>query len=91
MMVWLYVLLVAVVLAALPLTWWIKREGERAWRRPRVENGVLVVNIVADVQRYIRAMEEAARATERLAAAFRPRSRRARWRAAIVRLLKGIV
>jgi hypothetical protein len=36
-MMWLYVLLVAVVLAALPLTWWLKRAGDRAWEQRRRE------------------------------------------------------
>jgi hypothetical protein len=94
-MMWLYVGLVAVVCAAVPATVWLKRAGDRAWqlrrRRPRVENGVLVVNIVADVQRFIRAMEETAKAAERLCVACRPPSRRARARAAIIRLLKGLV
>jgi hypothetical protein len=36
-MMWLYVVLVAVVLAALPLTWWLKRVGDRAWEQHRRE------------------------------------------------------
>lgn len=35
-MTWLYVALVVVVLAALPLTWWLKRAGDRAWRAHRI-------------------------------------------------------
>lgn len=36
-MMWLYVVLVVVVLAALPLTWWMKRVGDRAWEQHRRE------------------------------------------------------
>lgn len=36
-MTWLYVLLVAVVLAALPATVWLKRAGDESWRAHRAK------------------------------------------------------
>lgn len=76
----LYVSLLAVLAAAVPLTVWLKREGDRDWaayqrRRSFASQFAAIsaswaavsVSIVANFQPFIAAMNDAAAATARLA------------------------
>lgn len=81
-MTWLYVLLVVVVVAAVPGTVWLKRTSDRAWAEHvrRRRQAQITVRLFADTERFVSAMQEAARAIEAFGAAWRTTPRRARWR-----------
>lgn len=79
-MIGLYVFLVAALVAAVPLTVWLKREGDRSWaayqrRRSFASQFAAIsaswaavsVSFTANVQPFIAAMNDAAAAAARLA------------------------
>lgn len=98
-MMWLYVLLVAVVAAAVPVTWWLKREGDHRWRQRRLlapmakrfDDWMIEVTLTADVENFVREMKRAGRAVEELGRAMRRRRRRMWMRAFVNRVTGGIL
>lgn len=72
-MTWLYVVLVAVVVAGFVGMLWLKRAGDRAWRMhnrcERVRS--ILVRLVADTSGFERAMRRAAAQLDELGRAWR--------------------